>query len=374
MTTPGAQATTLPFAITPGAAPAAITDGGNSPVGMALVNRGDHGATVWVQAGPAGGAGAVPIGPGGSITWTDPITVPYAYLAPGATAAETLLVTNQSADYSNPVAVAAATATQLLTQGIPAQIASQINAQGVPAVYTDTGVGTYLLQPMGSGNPTPSLQAVAQVGAFASVLVSVQWAQPTPVGNNLVTVDFDDPAVPQMPYVRYYLSAPNGANNGSDAGTQFSWMVPVAGPRMTLTNRQTPDNNNSPALINVAGTNRVADRFRQLGDELGAHVVQGSTNSVTGTSAVPLAGVSGGGMFTRMNGPILVIVKHSTSVAGSLLMNYVNPAGSLTSVPFALAADGTLNLTHPAVPVFWSFAPNSSAATNIVTATVLAAT
>lgn len=330
MTSPAPVTTAYPIPV--GGAGVRITDGANNaPAGLQLVNRGDNGGTVWVMAGPAGQAAAVPLGPGASIQWTDTGNLPYAYLSTAATKPETLVVTGQAQAYNNPTTVAAA-----------------LIQQGIPSTFLDTGYGTWRL---GWGQSSSAVT----VGQSSSLIVSVQWPQ-IPTGCTVLQVAFTDPAVPDLSPINYYLT-----QNNSIAAEQSTWVIPVAGPAVTLTNLTTPDNNQSNAYVQMVGNNRPVDRLRQLGDEgegryLYAHCP--TVNTTYPCVAYPTG--AGESPFTRMNGPINVNL--SLAGAGSLYFFYVNPKGTPIGVKRDVPSGNTsFTMAHPRMPVYWQFTPTSVA-------------
>lgn len=341
-----------PIPVAVGAIPAPVTVQGATPAGCALINRGDNGGTLWLTSGPGGPA--IPLTPGGSLTWTDQAVFPYVQLATGATAAETLLVTDQAADYANPAAVAAATAVQLA-------------AQGLPSTFLDTGYGSYSI-PSGGSSPANPID----VSKSATLVVSVYWPQPTPLAPGAVQLKFTDPAIPDLSPVLFYLT-----NDNPFEASQTAWQVPVGGPRLTITN--VANTASAAASVSVVGTNRVTPRFRQLGDEMGARTLGAACP--TGSTLTPLVpsrdfpGVNiGGSAQTRFNGPVTLQVFLNAGT-GFLQPQWVDYAAGVYSPRIPITGmDTIIQWAHPSVPVHWSYFPNASVAGNYVRLAVLQAT
>lgn len=352
MTAPAAvsstgPAITIPYQLAQGAPPVRITDGaGNTPAGYTLVNQGTHGQTVWIAAGANGAA--VPLGPGGTLQWTDPAVFPYASVPAGSGQTETLTVTSQAAGYANPATVSAA-----------------LIAQGIPSTFLSTGYGTFRLD---AGVST----APITVGQSASLLVSVSWSQPTPVGANVARLDFTDPAVPNLPAVSLYLTADNAVSREA-----FTWQVPVLGPALTVVNVPPPDANNSPCFVQLTGSNRAVAQSRMVGGEVG--VWRGQTGAaVTGFATYPLTPISDAGAapslspLSRLDGPVTLMTEGpSTGAAGVLIPRWVDQTGQRNhaSIPVGVTAALT-PWNHPRVPVQWTFVPTSSAASSYLALTI----
>lgn len=172
---------TIPYSITPGIAPRPITDGGNVPQGLTLINRGDNGGTVWVQPGPSGAASAVPLQPAATLTWSDPTTLPYAFVLAGGTT-ETLIVSNQIPDYNNPVAVAVATATQIAASTLARDTATQIAASALAqntAAATATQIAASTLAADTAAHVAASTLAADTATLIAASNLAVNTAQQT---------------------------------------------------------------------------------------------------------------------------------------------------------------------------------------------------
>lgn len=328
------MSTSTPYPLSPGQPPQPITDGGNSPVGAVLVNRGDNGGTIWVQAGPTGSAGALPLGPSASLQWTDRLAVPHAYLAPGSTADEVLILTDQSAGYSNPAAVAAATAVQLA-------------GRGIPNVFTNATVGDFrLFSGSSTADPLP-------VAGFGSLVVGVSWPQPTPTGPTAVRLTFTDPLVPQLPAVNLYLTN----NNAVDPG-ECTWQIPILGPALSITNIS--NTTSADAYVSVTGNNRTVDRLRLVGEELGARQFNGSVTAGVNTILPPVRGRA----TSRFNGQVTAVL--NATQAGVLYLNYVDESGTATSAGFTNATGRTVITTgHPSVPSYWSWNPAANGGCNL---------
>lgn len=358
MTAPsGVPGVLLAVPVAAGAAPAAVQVSAAPPVGCSLINRGDHGGTVWLQAGPGGTSVALP--PGASLVWTDPNVFPYLYLGAGTTASETVVVTSQAANYSNPQAVAAATAAQLA-------------AQGIPSTYLSTGYGTYRLDAGVAAAPIT-------VGQSAGLVVSVSWPQPTPVGAGVVRLDFTDPSVPNLPALSLYLTADNAVSKD-----QNSWQVPVLGPVLTVTNVPPPDASNSPAYVQVTGSNRLVSQLRQLGNEIGVWhgMAVGAVTAFSSYTAVPIHDTGSGtttdptlSPLTRMNGPVTIMTEGpggSASTTGVLIPRWIDQNGYKAHASISVTAQNLLTpWVHPRVPVVWTYVPTVSVAGNSLTVTVL---
>lgn len=362
MTQPAPQGTTGAYQLTPAASPLRITDGGNSPAGLLLVNRGDHGGTIWVQAGPSGGAGAVPIGPAGSIPWTDPVTPPYAYLSSAASQPETLIVTNQMSGYSNPVAVAAATAAELAVAGIP-------------TVYTDTPVGQWTLAPDVKGIAAPgTITDYIDVSKFSSIIVSVDYSAGVYVPGastkegSAVTMTFEDRASPGMPVTLVHSGIETSFDpaNASlmTADRRTAHQVPVYGPQMTLYNVST---NTIYASVSVIGTNRITPGFRQMGDEVGARYLV--AQSCPAAQNLYLCQPAGEGdqvdpfasTWTHLNGAVSLQWNLFGST-GYLWAHWVDQRGQVIRTRQRIdTPSGTVTWGHPTVPVSWWYMPDYAA-------------
>lgn len=337
-----------------------IDDGAQSPpAGLQLVNRGDNGGTVWIAAGPAGAAAAVPLGPGATLQWTDPGAYPYAFLSSAATLPETIVCTGQSAGYSNPTVVAAS-----------------LIAQGIPSTMLDTGYGTWpALVALAAGvwnrSNSPTITAnmpTCMVGQSASLLLAVSW--PTSAGGNLLQLMFDDPALPSFPPQTIFLSA----NNAADPARAYCWQVPVLGPRVTLVNIQSAgDAANSTAYVRLVGSNRAAPKLRQVGDENGAHVVA-HTGSVAGGSVTTLTGLSGAPTQTVMNGPVTLNLWGGAAAAGYIFAGWTDPVSGSSIVTtvahVASGVSGPIQWTHPTLPVTWQYSPDTTTAASTAYLTV----
>lgn len=325
--------------LTLGQAPQPVQVGATPPAGFTLINRGDNGGTVQIAAGRNGAQ--VPLTPGGSLTWGDPAVYPFASLDPAATAAETLVVTDQAGNYNNPGAVAAVTAEQL-------------TAAGIPTTFLDDNYGTFVLPAGGSG-------AAVTVGRSASLVVGVTWPQPTPVGLNVIRMVWDDPAAPDLMPIVQYLTADNTADG---AGSAFTWQVPVLAPRLRLSNLVTPDSNNAPASVAVVGNNRTVPKLRQLGDELGAHTVWLSASFGAGVRTL-LTGFNSTRNLTRFNGPVTLAI--TAPGAGQIQAAWVDETGRTVFLGFPVAAGQNLVQTfgHPVVPVRWSFQATAAVSGNV---------
>lgn len=347
MTSP--TATTTSYPLTPGQPAQLITDGGNVPTGLQLVNPGNNGGTVWIMAGPAGQAAAVPLGPGASLQWTDTAANPYAYLSTAATHPETLVVTSQAQGYTNPITVAGA----LITQGIP-------------STMLDTGYGSYQVGPNGATAPI-------SVAVSSTLVVAVSWPQPAPVGCGVVTLTFTDPAQPDLPPIVYTLTADNAVSQDNNV-----WRVPVVAPYLTVRNLQTPDNNNAPAYVSIVGNNRPAPaRIEQLGEtEPGAHqlwapttaagtyVLQGGAYATGPASPSPAAYAVAGSRVTRLNGSCTAAVwLGAGSASGFLYQLWVNAQGRVTAMAYALTTGiSSVQIAHPPVPCWWLLNVNAGQA------------
>lgn len=335
--------TSTPFGLSPGLAPLRITVDGNSPAGSSLVNLGTNGGTIWVQPGPTASAGALPIGPGGSLRWTDPVALPYAFLAAGSTSAETLVVTDQSADYSNPAAVAAATATKLA-------------AQGIPSTFLDGGV--YAAVPA-SGASTTALA----VGGYASLIVSVYWPQPTPLGPCALRLSFTDPAVPSLSAIQMFCTNDNSAEAGLS-----TWVVPVLAPTLTITNLT--NSTSAAADISVVGNNRTVPAFRQLGAEVGIKQIQNLATVLATT--YPLNGWGSTSRMTRYNGHVQLSTA-TQGVAGTITASWVDETVTVRTVSIFTGTAGNelYDFAHPSVPVYWTYTPKAASPGNGMTLTVI---
>lgn len=310
--------------LTPGGVPVKVSDGGNTPAGFTLINRGDHGGTITVQAG-AGGP-AVLLTPGASMTWTDPTTYPVVSVT--GSASETLTATNQVSDYANPAAVAAATAVQLA-------------AAGIPNVFTEAAVGDFQIQPTKATAGLP-------VGGYGSLVVGVSWPQPTPTGPTVLQLTFTDPLVSTLPPISLFLTNNNAIDPGSNV-----WRVPILGPTLTITNLAS--SSNAPAFVSVTGNNRTIPGLTQVGEELGYRVF--NVSGIVGVDTVipPMRGRA----TTRMNGPVTLVI--NCTQAGTIRGNLVDETGTVTVIgvhhPVGMS---TLPLTHPRVPVYWSWQPDTA--------------
>lgn len=342
MTSPAAVSVSFP--INPGPA-VKLTDGtGNSPAGCRLINPGTNGGTVWVSPGPTG-AGLLPLGPGASLTWTDPAVLPYASLSSATAKPETLLVTSQAADYANPAATAAATALLLA-------------AQGIPSTYLDSDFGTWQVQ------STLSTVGIT-VGQAASLTVAPSWTQPTPRGLNVLRLTFDNPANPNSVPVSFYCTSDTAFDP-----SPTSWQVPVMGPRLIMTNVSTPDGNNSPVQATVVGSNRAVSRFRQMGEELGGVGLSASPAPVSTGVLYEMVDDTGSVRQTRFNGPVQLIF--NTGQQSYLYLNFVTRSGRRASgVVIVPAGQSQLSLTHPSVPVRWQAQALTAAAGNYFSATIV---
>lgn len=346
------QGTTTPFRITPGAAPVPVTDGGNSPAGLLLVNRGDNGGTVWIQAGPTGGAGAVPLGPAASLPWTDPRVIPYAYMTAGAAAGETLVVSNQMSDYSNPTAVAVATARQLTADGVPNLFRDGLVFDNRLDVTQSTGL--------------------LDVSQYSSLLIGPDWPQPTPSGPAAIQIRFSDPAIPGLEPFGPYIT------NDNAMGVAGQWRVPVEAPFIEVVNDPARNVPQSPLWLSIVGTNRPVDRFQQITTGIGARTLMASPTPTTAGTRYQLlpenngASNTGGGGFTgaqrlanldnmtRFNG-LVTLTLFSGTGAGSLYSVYVDETGSYVSNRLRFtAADTVTQWAHPSVPVTWYWNPDAS--------------
>lgn len=322
--------TTVP--VTPGQPPTPVQVGATPPVGFTLINRADNGGTIEVAAGANGTQ--LPLTPGGSLVWADSAIYPYASLPAGATAAETLVVTDQVRDYANPEAVAAATAVQ-------------IAAEGVPSTFLDTPYGTYRI-------PAGQSSAGITVGQSASLVVTLGWPA-GPHGLNVALLAFDDPAAPDLdPIV-----IPVTINNLVES-LALTYQVPILAPRLTVTNLQPPDNNNALLQVSVVGNNRSCERVRQIGgnDETGVHNLSRTATFPAGVTT--LFGVNGATAHTRFNGP--VSLSFNVPAAGFVYAFFVDPSGRANSWPFSVPAGVTQVplWAHPRVPVYWQWGPNTA--------------
>lgn len=344
--------TTGSWSIPVGGQQVRVDDGANSPpAGLQLVNRGDNGGTVWIAAGPAGTAAAVPLGPGATLQWTDPAAFPYAFLSRAATQAETLVCTGQASGYSNPSVVAAA-----LVQ------------QGIPSTMLDTDYGGYQVLVTQS---TPPIM----VGASSTLIVSVSWPQP-PAGSNVLRVRFDDPASSSFAALDYFLTAPNGVS-----GEEWTWQVPVVAPRVTFTNLQPPDNNNGPADLYVVGNNRpAADGLRMLNQPQpgaqqlwcpvsasGTFDLMGGAHTSGTASNQPTTYSASGSRCTRFTGACTASVwVNSAPTQVFLYQNWINAQGQPVCMVYVLnglvqGAQST-QVAHPPVPCYWRLFANVGSA------------
>lgn len=334
---------TIPYTITPGAPPAPLTDAGNAPAGLLLVNRGDNAGTVWVQAGPTGGAGAVPLGPGASMQWTDRAVLPYAYMTAGATLPEVLVLTNQSEGYTNPTTVAVATASQLAADGIPSVFMERIVFDGNVA----------------SGD----FQDFPDVGGYASLVIIARWAPNPTASAAALGLSFTAPKTPG-----FFPTAVPVFLNMDCAREQSAgiWQVPVVAGRLIVTNMT--NLSNMPVRLTVVGTNRTAPRTRQLGGESGVASFTAVTPVAGTTYPLASAAVVGGSVFTRFNGPVSIMA-FSSAGAGLLLPRWADESARGVSGRIRVGAGDTLiqQWNHPSVPVNWSFIPDTSVAGSFLT-------
>lgn len=361
MTSPSTTAgVTNPYTLNPGDPPVRISDGtNNSPAGLTLTNRGDNGGTVWIMGGPNGQAGALPLGPGASLQWSDVVNLPYAYLSTGAAKAETLVVSSQSGAYTNPTVVSAA-----------------LVAQGIPSTMLDTGYGTTRLAAGQANGTTGSTQTGGiQVGQSSTLIVSVSWPQPTPLGANVVRLAFDDPSQPDLPPSFFYLTNNNAVEQGNNV-----WQVPVVAPRLVIANLQTPDNNNADAYVSVVGNNRqTAGGFRMIAGGIGTKTLFVSCPTVgMSAPAQSTAGdytqlsnaqgtLTGLGPMTRFTGLVTVTVTIGTITGNGIVSpTWVDETGRINSprqVYVTTATQGpnedlndfTFQWVHPPVPVYWRY-------------------
>jgi hypothetical protein len=212
----------------------------------------------------------------------------------------------------------------------------------------DTDYGTAVV------NAGSSLVPVI-VGQSATLLVSVFWSQPTPVGRNVLRVRFDDPAAPSFTPVDYFLTGDNRFET-----LQFTWVVPIMGPRVTVTNVRSVDNNNSPAIVSLVGNNRPTTRLRQIGgpDDTMPHSYQYPSTWLNTGNPQPIFGLGTATVQSRYNGP--VIVSMQPPVAGFIYAYWVTADGSEAHTGFAVNAGlNTWNWGHPSVPVTWCYQPNT---------------
>lgn len=352
---------TIPYPLSPGAQPVAVSDGGNAPVGLFLINAGDNGGSIVIQPGPTDTGAGLTIGPGGSIPWNDPAVLPYAKLPAGATKAERLVVSSQLTGYDNPQAVAVATALQIATQG-------------VPSTLLDTGYGMFRVAAGATAAGRPI------VGPSASLIVSVEWPQPAPQGPGAVRLTFDDPDLLDLAPVSVYLTNSNAVEERAN-----TWQIPVLAPRLTITNMA--NTAGADAYVSVVGSNRTIPKLRQLGGEMGTKTVWAST-AAAGMSAamqatnVPSSSLSGGsgtatsGPMTRANGPVtLQVLVNNFTGGGILFPTWVDETATVVDqripIPSAGPNDFTFQWNHPTVPVYWRYFANTANAGNFVRVTVL---
>lgn len=340
MTSPTGAPSTTPWPLTPGAPAVRITDGANnSPAGLLLVNPGTNGQTIYIATGPGVQTGAVPLGPGAAMSWTDTATMPYAYVT--GVKGETLVVTSQADSYSNPSTVAAS-----------------LIQQGIPSTMVDTGYGTYRLNVGVSAAPI-------LVGLSSTLTIEAAWNQPTPVGANVLRVRFDDPDVPTLDPIDYFLTVNNAAEQAANV-----WQVPVAAPRLTLTNLTTPDNNNSPADVSVVGNNRPGPAGQRILGGRGVKTLMtlipavGRSAVLQGCKGDPFLGggtSNGTGPMTRFSGPVTVAAtmgSTSTETAG-LVAYWIDETGNLTGQYLMNWGGGSppntqiIQWNHPPVPVYY---------------------
>lgn len=336
MTLPLVRSTTA-IPVLPGQPARPITDSGNAPAGLFLINRGDNGGDILIQPGPADRASALTLGPGGSIPWGDAAVLPYAVLPAGAAAGETLVVSSQVAGYDNPTAVAAATALQLA-------------AQGVPNTFTASPVGTYRIPDNGS-------TGLVSVAPYGSLVVSVNWPQPTPVAPGAIRLRFTDPAVPDLPPIDIYLT-----NDNTFEASQNVWQVPIYGPALTITN---VDNTaNADAYVSIVGTNRTVAALRQFGDELGARNLRAETPGANLSYNLAYYTDSGYGSLSavsRFNGKVKLQLNVGAG-SGFLYAIWADATAKLQHATFAIGAGQTItDWAHPAVPVRWKAQNNATA-------------
>jgi hypothetical protein len=350
------QGTSTPITILPGEKPVAVTDAGNSPAGLLLLNRGDNGGTIMVQPGPTGGSSAIALGPSGSLQWTDTTAYPYAYVAAGGTV-ETLLITSQATAYSNPEAVAIATAAQLAIQGVPTLYRNKVIADlTVPA----TLIGA------------PDLD----VSAYASLLVGIKWGA-NPAGPGAVAL---------VPYDPQGVGGINLATTqtivgmDSSAGSEWCWwQLPVVSERFQINPVVTAGRQQSTDVIVIGSTRPVAG-FRQLGDRgAGARMLHAASPTASTTyNLVPYNNQfeqvnTGQSVLTRMNGKVTVSIQ--ASGPGTLTMFYVDYTGSFCYLPFTVPSGRSLLSTaHPSLPVQWKWVPDTSVVNGFAYVTVIAET
>lgn len=332
------MSSTTPYPVNPGpAVPVQIA--GSPPAGMTLVNPGDNGGTVWVAAGPNGPQ--LPLTPGGTLEWADHATFPYLSLAAGVTAPETVMVTDQAANYSNPEAVAAATATQLAAQGIPS---------------------TFLGSVVYSAAMAPGGTAVLDVSKYASLIVAVQWYDQTGTKPAAMKLEWSSGAG--------FSTTKWVSHDPTWEATRECWRSPVYGPTLTLSNYGL-----LAQQVTIYGTNRPTDRFEILGDR--ASSMLGAATPGQGIFYDLFAQVGGGpppapaltaGNFsrlTRFTGLVSVtyaVGATSTANAVSLIASWVDPnAGNPVRTSHYVSMNGGVNTTflwnHPPVPVAWVAQP-----------------
>lgn len=367
--------------VPPGAAVPVTADGG-APAGATLINNGDNGGTVWVRSGPTGPAMALT--PGGSLEWTDQATLPYLFLAAGAARPESVTVTDQADGYANPVAVAAATAAQLLAQGIPQAIAAQVAAAGIPVTNPTTLASAITAAGIPVNNPDAIASSTAtqlatggvpqnfrgqllysnflaahgtsgpiNVGAWSSLTVVLQYP-----GDALVNT------VVQLGW-RVDSATPLGAG-GADGyltadvsivlGWDMAWSMPVKLPYVVFTNTAASTRVN---LI-VYGSNRHTDRLRIVGNDTG--VAQLITDAMTATTGVawPLNAINSiEPPVTKFSGAVKCTI--NVPVAGTVRARWVHPDGTGQLVRFAVVAgDSWFDWSHPRVPVNWTYTPGTA--------------
>lgn len=322
---------TQPYTVKPGAVPAPVQVASATPAGFTLINRGDNGGTVLVAAGPNGTT--VPLTAGGSVDWVDATTYPYLSLPAGATAAETVVVTDQAQNYTNPVAVATATATQLAAKGVPNVFQS--------TVLFDADV-----------NPSAPLSSIT-VGGYASVLIKAQW-KPDNSGNY-------GPGALQLGNVGTWLGMDASVDTAAPGAT---WEMPVAFASFTAYNPLNPGG--MPCHLTVTGTNRPVARARMVGlDTAGAKLLGLQAAATAAGQYLPMiatlgtganaSGLFGGSNSSRMAGPIKL--HWNTNVSGGYLMcQYVDWNATVVTLRWPLSGtDGVIDWIHPVLPVHWIY-------------------
>jgi hypothetical protein len=317
----------------------------NLPDQTVIINT--SASKVWVSNNPGMVSGqGVPINTQGNMVKSGDGPL-YAVIDSAATQDAVLTYSSEASQVNDPVAIASATASALLAQGVPNVLTNTL----LKAVFTVPQNGFNNID----SHSYASLEFLLNVvGGSGSQVVKVDCYQ-----------DPNDASLGTASHTTFYLTAPASATTCT-----YEWSIPVSfgSCRFTLLTTGTP------AWI-IYGSNRAVDKLRQRGSNSNMRQFTNNIVNPVANTQYPMPSSDSDVSFTCFNGPVLAFVFFTGVAAvtsGLIVENMTNNAGVTSGFASpALSPTGSFTFNHPATPVQWAFQPNQSGTGTLATTFVI---